>query len=159
MLYVFWIASILAAAAFFAAGYWTAKWRRPAPRASLSAKKLSSIAGRDYDGIVSKVAATDGVRCVALADEQGLTIAGRGDDQDGLAALSGVLFESAVKAKKLVAMGSVMRIHVETDGGTAVNAYPVAVGGNEIILATLTVGPGADDRELRRVLQQNGGTR
>lgn len=168
-LQLFWVMSVVAASLFFWGGYFTARWRLGAKkvdapivvpsRAEHRPQRLRTNSTRDYDGIVSRVAASDGVRSVSLADEQGLPIAGHGENQDGLAALSGVLLESAAKAKKLVRLGQVMRFHVETEAGTSVDAFPMAVGGNEIVLATLSVGPGPDEGELRRVLMDERGTR
>jgi predicted regulator of Ras-like GTPase activity (Roadblock/LC7/MglB family) len=165
-LQIFWVGSALAAVLFFIGGYWTAKWLAMLQVATPVAVpivphkfiRLRASASRDYDGIVSRFAERGDVRCVSLADIQGLPIAGRGENQDGLAALSGVLLESAARAGKLVPMGTVMRIHVESEAGTTINAYPVAVGGNEVVLATLTEGPGPDEGELRRVLEGERGT-
>jgi predicted regulator of Ras-like GTPase activity (Roadblock/LC7/MglB family) len=171
-LQLFILMSVVAASLFFWAGYFTARWRigdvkgapapivvRPEIRDEHKGERLRASGIRDYDGIVSRMAASDGVRSVSLADEQGLPIAGHGENQDGLAALSGVLLESAAKAKQLVRLGHVMRVHVETEAGTTVDAFPVAVGGNEIVLATLSVGPGPNESELRRVLLNERGTR
>jgi hypothetical protein len=69
-----------------------------------------------------------------------------------LAALSGVLLGTATKARDLVSFGSVMWIHVESEGAT-INAYPVEVGGSEVVLATLSVGPGPNQTELKRVFE------
>lgn len=163
-LQIFWVMSIVAAGLFFAGGYYVARWREgekevvPVP-VEVQSERLRANASRDYDGIVSRVAASGGVRSVSLADEQGLPIAGRGENQDGLAALSGVLLESAAKAKKLVRLGQVMRVHVETEAGTTIDAFPVAMGGNEIVLATLSVGPGPNTGELKRALMDERGSR
>jgi hypothetical protein len=160
-LHLFWIASFAGAILFFVGGYFAGRARRPLVAETASSPSPSvfvpEVATRDYEGLVSRIAANTGAQCVALADEQGFTIAGRGENQDGLAALSGVLLESAAKAHKLVKLGNVRRINVESEAGTAINAYPVAVGGNEVILATLTVGGGPDENELRRALQAEKG--
>src|SRR5687767_14165735 len=113
-LHLFWIASLAGAILFFAGGYLAGRSRRfPGELSAHDPMRVRSLSTRDYEGLVSRIAANTGAQCVALADEQGFTIAGRGENQDGLAALSAVLLESASKAHKLVKLDNVRRINVE----------------------------------------------
>lgn len=158
------LAMVAGASCFFAAGWLIGRRAVAQLQAKTEALKadharmsrLVSELGeaRSFDGIVRGVAARDGVRCVAIADEQSLTIAGWGENQEGLAALSGALLESAARVQSLLPIGKISRITLETEAGTAVGSFPLVMGGVEMVLATLSNGPAPASGELRRVFEE-----
>lgn len=147
------LSGLVAAACFFAAGYLSGK-RRRATRADTGSRLSSEHEPKSFEVIVRRVAEQDGVKCVAIADEQSLTIAGVGDYQESLAVLGGALLESASKIEPLMPLGRVSRIILETDAGTSVGSFPLNMGGVVGVLATLTDGPPPASGDLSRVLEE-----
>ncbi len=93
---------------------------------------------------------------MAIADELGFTIAGVGSEQEGLAALSGLLGELEGRAQMLLPVGAIRRITLEMDHGAGVSICPIARSDTRIALATLTVGPRPDTVSLAGAIEKAG---
>lgn len=109
-----------------------------------------------FEKIVHELARTASVRAVAIADELGFTIAGVGSEQEGLAALAGLLGEIERRAQLLLPVGSVRRITLEMDHGAGVSVCPVARAETRIAVATLTVGPRPETVSLSGAIEKAG---
>lgn len=132
-------------------------WVERAPRSASATVPPRGQSHDRLDSIVRGVARSEGVRTATIADEQGFPIAGFGDEQDGLAAFAGFLWEVGSKARSLLPVGGVRRITLETEHGTTVSACPLASPNVRIILATLTVGPGLETSRMTQALSQAAG--
>ena len=157
-----WIASVLVALLFFAAGYLTARRtvqphdddrRRVTPPTTVrhhTHGRAGTEAG--LEEVLGSVAGLPGMQSAVLADELGLPIAALGEHAEPLAAFAGFVDSVAEKSTMYLPMSKVHRITVEDDMQNTVTAHPRPMGDGSIAIVTLTTGPAPGDEYLDRVL-------
>jgi hypothetical protein len=132
-----WMLSILGASLFFCVGFFTARAVQPRPIEEPELGEVPTQPGA-FDAIVLDVQKRSGARSVAIADDLGLPIAGVGLEQEGLAALAGLLGELEHRARLLLPVGAFRRVTLELDHGAGVTVCPLSRSEARIALATLT---------------------
>jgi chromosome segregation ATPase len=116
--------------------------------------------GGSLQSLVESLSREDKARGAALADESGLVVAGTGDHAEALAAAAATLVDSATRVlRNLVKIGRLQQLSVVDENALTITAHPftLAEGENtgvssELILATLTIGPGPDSQKVGALL-------
>ncbi len=100
---------------------------------------VAPAADSELETALQVLAGIDSVSSVALADDQGLLVAGGGDrsHEEGLAAFAGLADEFATRARTLLPLGRVLRVCLEDGGQLEACCRMFATGGNEYGLATM----------------------
>lgn len=164
VLYAIWASSVAGAILFFVAGALAARAsgapaRTPQPEPegppAPPGEGNPTLRTRSLELIAREIGRKEGIRAAAFADELGLPIAGFGDQQEGLAAFCGLSLEVATKVARILPIGTVRRITLETEHATLTAC---AHGGDTITLATLSHGTGLSLDPLTRALDEAAGT-
>jgi predicted regulator of Ras-like GTPase activity (Roadblock/LC7/MglB family) len=116
----------------------------PLPRAAME----SIGATNTFQSILDRLSETRGIRAAVLGDSMGLPVAAIGEQSESLAGFCGFISQAAGKAKDFLAFGRIRRIVIEDERLATLTACSIT--GTDILLATLTPGPGPD---LPRMVQ------
>ncbi len=152
------LVSLIGAASFFAAGWCFAQL--PRRRAEAPGWRLERmVAAQDADLSMTERLTQlltrlrkKGVRAVALADEQGLPIAGLGQETNSLAAFAGYVSELSTKMDSFAPFGTVRRLTLVDERGGELCACPLAVGrSGRVCLITLSDGPYLSPTQVMQV--------
>lgn len=102
--------------------------------------------------MLDRIGGAKGLRAAVLADGMGLPIACVGEHPESLAGFSGFLAQAATRAADFLPIGPIRRIVIEDDRLGTITACNVA--GSDILLATLTRGPGPEPGKMVQILDE-----
>jgi predicted regulator of Ras-like GTPase activity (Roadblock/LC7/MglB family) len=125
-------------------------------RASLGTSTLPppvvdvASSGTSFQGILTRLSKTKGMRAAVLGDALGLPVASFGEQSESLAGFCGFISQAASKARDFLQLGSIRRIVIEDERLSTLTACSIA--GTDIFLATLTSGPGPEIARMVQVL-------
>ena len=147
-----WLASVVGAVCFFAAGFFTA--RRALTRRLRPVRVPTGVGTADaLQRLLEQVVDVQGCEAAAIADDLGLPIAGVGADSSSLSAFSGFMCGIAAKSSELLSMKQTRRVEIIDITGRTVSACPVRLAEAEFSLVTLTDGPGPDMQRMDQILR------
>ncbi len=106
--------------------------------------------------LLARIAATEGIRAVVLADDIGLPVAGIGEYTNQLSAFAGFIRDVGNKTMNHLAMRELIRIELEDVAGTTLTACPLRTGDVELSLVTLSVGAKPSTQHMSRILESAG---
>ncbi len=113
-------------------------------------KALARISTSPLDEPLSVLVNGDGHRSVVVSDEMGFVVVGAGHDQEGLAALCGLLADVRARAFEILGVGRVRRITLEHEHDVSVSVCADDDLDIKLTIATVTTGP---IRETATLLQ------
>lgn len=130
---------------------------RPKPSAPRNGSRPGLFRSeKSLEGTLAAVAEGPQNLATVVADDLGFPIVGRGEHQEALAALCGVLIDVRERARSLLPIGFVHRITLEAERSLTISACAAPHEDALLTLATLTAGPGLDTPDLRGALHQLG---
>lgn len=108
--------------------------------------------GSILDGVLANLAQRETGRGAVVADLSGLVVAADVSDPDSFAAMAAMLHQAGERAAKPLPLASARRLAVIDENELTVTVIPFRTETDELLLVTLTAGPGPSESHLSTLL-------
>lgn len=108
--------------------------------------------GSLLDGLLGRLAQRDTARGAVVADLSGLVVAADVEDAESFAAVTAMLHQTGERAANPLPLVSAQRVMIADENELTVTVIPLRTDTAELLLATLTAGPGPTATEVSSLL-------